>query len=161
MCGDVVLHAVHLEGGEYSVALLQFLSEARGDFRTRLAETFVGGIGHDAEGLVEKSFFYLRHGVEVLFVDALEGALQGAVVEDEGGANVVIVSIAIKLVDYQSKAPLLCGASAKKEVVRFWGDLSAGCFAATSPCSSEEENEDSPKKLAAFFFSSISAFSCS
>jgi hypothetical protein len=40
--------------------------------------------------------------VEVLFVYALEGASQGAVVEDEGGANVVIVigCIAIKLVDY-------------------------------------------------------------
>ena len=93
---------MHLEGGEDGVALLQLLPEARGDFRTGLAETFVGGIGHDAEGLVEKSFFYLRHGVEVLFVYALEGASQGAVVEDEGGANVVIVigCIAIKLVDY-------------------------------------------------------------
>ena len=142
---------MYFESGEYSVAPVYFLPELHRKFCSGFTDTFIGGFSKNAESLIEQAFLYLRHGMKVLFVDMLQGTLQGVVVECESGAYFVISgSIPVEFIHYHSKAPFLSGACPKK------GTRFLGCVLFPAGICPSDANG-----LSAFFFSSISAFNCS
>lgn len=76
---------MHLESGKGRIAPIYLLFERHRDFCSRLADAGARCFAEDTEGFVEKALLYFRHGVEVLFIDMLQGMFQDIAIKYESG----------------------------------------------------------------------------